>query len=125
MTLAPRIFVQVQSAYLKAQSQPELQRYVFAYTVTLRNPGRNPVQLLRRHWLITNSQGERTELGGEGVIGQQPLILAGDEFNYTSGVILATPVGTMEGHYEMQDHTGVRFHVSVPLFRLAIPELIH
>lgn len=93
----PRVCVQVQSIYVETQSIPDEERFVFAYTVTIRNLGRSNVQLMGRYWLITNSNGRQTEVQGEGVIGEQPLILPGNEFQYTSGAVLETPLGTMEG----------------------------
>ncbi|EFE97647.1 Co2+/Mg2+ efflux protein ApaG [Serratia odorifera] len=122
---SPRVCVQVQSVYVESQSQPEDDRYVFAYTITIRNLGRFNVQLLGRYWLITNSNGRQTEVQGEGVVGEQPIIQPGSEFQYTSGAILETPLGTMEGHYEMVDHLGQSFRTAIPVFRLAIPTLIH
>lgn len=110
---SPRVCIQVQSVYVESQSIPEEERYVFAYTITIRNLGRFNVQLLGRYWLITNSNGRQTEVQGEGVVGEQPLIPPGGEFQYTSGAILETPLGTMEGHYEMVDHQVSR---SRPLF---------
>ncbi len=80
---------------------PEEERYVFAYTVTIRNLGRSQVQLLGRYWLITNGHGRETEVQGEGVVGEQPHIPAGGEYRYTSGAVIETPLGTMQGHYEM------------------------
>lgn len=121
----PRVIIQVQSIYIESQSIPEEERYVFAYTITIRNLGRFNVQLLRRYWLITNSNGHRTEVLGEGVVGEQPLIQPGGEFHYTSGAVLETPMGTMEGHYEMVDHEGEIFRVAIPVFRLALPTLIN
>ena len=121
---SPRVCIQVQSIYVESQSIPEEERYVFAYTITIRNLGRNDVQLLGRYWLITNSNGRQTEVQGEGVIGEQPVIPPGGE-QYTSGAILETPLGTMEGHYEMVDHQGQPFRTAIPVFRLAIPTLIH
>ena len=103
MINSPRVCVQVQSVYIESQSAPELERYVFAYTVTIRNLGRTPVQLLGRYWLITNGNGRETEVQGEGIVGVQPHIDAGDEYQYTSGAVLETPLGTMQGHYEMID----------------------
>ncbi|MGO3439995.1 Co2+/Mg2+ efflux protein ApaG [Serratia liquefaciens] len=122
---SPRVCIQVQSVYVESQSIPEEERYVFAYTITIRNLGRFNVQLLGRYWLITNSNGRQTEVQGEGVVGDQPLIPPGGEFQYTSGAILETPLGTMEGHYEMVDHQGQPFQTAIPVFRLAIPTLIH
>ncbi|MFA3759605.1 Co2+/Mg2+ efflux protein ApaG [Yersinia sp. 2544 StPb PI] len=121
----PRVCVQVQSIYVETQSIPDEERFVFAYTVTIRNLGRSNVQLIGRYWLITNSNGRQTEVQGEGVIGEQPLIQPGNEFQYTSGAVLETPLGTMEGHYEMVDHLGQPFRTAIPVFRLAIPALIH
>ncbi|ATM88647.1 Co2+/Mg2+ efflux protein ApaG [Yersinia massiliensis] len=121
----PRVCVQVQSIYVETQSIPDEERFVFAYTVTIRNLGRSNVQLIGRYWLITNGNGRQTEVQGEGVIGEQPLILPGNEFQYTSGAVLETPLGTMEGHYEMVDHLGQTFRTAIPVFRLAIPALIH
>jgi ApaG protein len=121
----PRVVVQVQSVYIEAQSIPEEQRYVFAYTVTVRNLGRFSVQLVGRYWLITNSNGQKTEVQGEGVIGEQPVIAPGEEFHYTSGAILETPMGTMEGYYLMVDHQNQSFNVDIPVFRLSLPTLIN
>ncbi|GKX56239.1 protein ApaG [Leminorella grimontii] len=121
----PRIFIQAQSFYVEAQSSPEEGRFVFAYTMTVRNLGREQVQLMGRYWLITNANGKQTEVQGEGVVGEQPLILPGGEYQYTSGAVLETPLGTMEGHYKMVDCDGQPFEIIIPVFRLAIPSLIH
>ncbi|MBS0848433.1 Co2+/Mg2+ efflux protein ApaG [Citrobacter sp. JGM124] len=125
MLNSPRVCVQVQSVYIEAQSSPEQERFVFSYTVTIRNLGRTAVQLLGRYWLITNGHGRETQVQGEGVIGIQPLIEPGSEHQYTSGVILETPLGTMEGHYEMIDAQGNDFRVAIPVFRLAVSTFIH
>lgn len=108
MIHSPRVCVQVQSVYIESQSSPEEERYVFAYTVTIRNLGRSQVQLLGRYWLITNGHGRETEVQGEGVVGEQPYIPAGGEYQYTSGAVIETPLGTMQGHYEMIDIDGAR-----------------
>ncbi|CUR53704.1 Protein ApaG [Serratia symbiotica] len=121
----PCVCIRVKSAYIELQSIPEEDHYVFAYTVTLRNLGYFNIQLIGRYWLITNSNGRKTEVQGIGVIGEQPLISPGEEFQYTSGAILETPLGTMEGHYEMIDRQGKAFRCAIPVFRLAIPILIH
>ncbi|MGP4123620.1 MAG: Co2+/Mg2+ efflux protein ApaG [Sodalis sp. (in: enterobacteria)] len=121
----PRVCIQVQSMYIETQSQPEKNRYVFAYTITLRNLGRQRVQLMRRYWLITNANGQDIEVQGEGVVGEKPQILPGDEFQYTSGAVLETPIGTMQGHYDMINDQGQGFQVAIPVFRLAIPSLIN
>ncbi|MEH2921733.1 Co2+/Mg2+ efflux protein ApaG [Samsonia erythrinae] len=125
MINAPRVCVQVQSFYVESQSEPDEERFVFAYTITVRNLGRHEVQLLGRYWLITNGNGRQTEVQGEGVVGEQPIIRPGGEFQYTSGTVMETPLGTMEGHYHMVDHQGKAFQISIPVFRLAIPSLIH
>ncbi|GHD93759.1 Co2+/Mg2+ efflux protein ApaG [Pseudocitrobacter faecalis] len=122
---SPRVCVQVQSVYIESQSLPEEERYVFAYTVTIRNLGRTQVQLLSRYWLITNGHGRETEVQGEGVVGVQPHIAPGDEYQYTSGAVLETPLGTMQGHYEMIDIDGNPFSIDIPVFRLFVPTLIH
>ena len=125
MINSPRVSVQVQSVYIESQSSPDEERYVFAYTITIRNLGRAPVQLLKRYWLITNGNGRETEVQGEGVVGVQPHIEPGGEYQYTSGAVIETPFGTMEGHYEMVAQDGESFRVPVPVFRLAIPTLIN
>jgi ApaG protein len=125
MINSPRVCVQVQSVYIESQSSPEEERYVFAYTVTIRNLGRSQVQLLGRYWLITNGHGRETEVQGEGVVGEQPHIPAGGEYQYTSGAVIETPLGTMQGHYEMIDMNGAPFRIEIPVFRLAVPTLIH
>ena len=125
MINSPRVCVQVQSVYIESQSSPHEERYVFAYTVTIRNLGRTQVQLLGRYWLITNGHGRETEVQGEGVVGEQPHIPAGGEYQYTSGAVIETPLGTMQGHYEMIDEQGIAFTIDIPVFRLAVPTLIH
>jgi len=125
MSEPARVSLHVQSLYVASQSSPEDGRYVFAYTVTIRNLGRSSVQLLRRYWLITNGNGRETEVQGEGVIGEQPHIAPGNEYQYTSGAVLETPMGTMQGHYVMVDEQGDEFHVEIPVFRLAIQTHIH
>ena len=125
MSEAARVSVHVQSQYVASQSSPDDDRYVFAYTITIRNLGRSSVQLLGRYWLITNGNGRETEVQGEGVVGEQPLIAPGNEFQYTSGAVIETPMGTMQGHYVMVDEQGDTFHVEIPVFRLAIQTHIH
>lgn len=125
MSESARMSVQVQSLYIASQSSPEEERFVFAYTITIRNLGRNAVKLLGRYWLITNGNGRETEVQGEGVVGEQPVIAPGNEFQYTSGAIIETPMGTMQGHYVMQDEEGETFHIDIPVFRLAVETHIH
>ena len=125
MSDTARVSVHVQSQYVASQSSPDDDRYVFAYTITIRNLGRFSVQLLGRYWLITNGNGRETEVQGEGVVGEQPLIAPGNEFQYTSGAVIETPMGTMQGHYVMVDEQGDTFNVEIPVFRLAIQTHIH
>jgi len=120
-----RVCVQVLSQYVESQSSPEEDRYVFAYTITIRNPGRTRVQLRSRYWLITNGNGRETEVQGDGVVGEQPFIEPGGEYQYTSGAILETPMGTMQGHYVMIGEEGTAFNVDIPVFRLAVQTHIH
>jgi len=125
MSETRRVYVHVQTFYVAAQSQPEEERYVFAYTITIRNLGREAVTLRERYWLITNGNGKQTEVQGEGVVGEQPLIAPGDEYQYTSGAVLETPVGTMQGHYLMEAADGERFQTEIPVFRLAVTASLH
>jgi len=117
--------VEVETRYVEEQSEPESQRYVFAYTITMRNSGRVAAKLLTRHWLITDANGEVQEVRGEGVVGEQPHLKPGQGFRYSSGAILETPVGTMHGSYQMLGDDGERFEAPIPAFRLAIPGLLN
>jgi ApaG protein len=117
--------ISVTTQYLPAQSAPDNQQYVFAYTITIRNTGEVPVQLLNRAWQITDANHKITRVAGDGVVGQQPLIAAGETYSYTSGTVLATPIGSMQGHYGMVDQDGELFQVDIPSFRLAIPNILH
>ncbi|HLV48774.1 MAG TPA: Co2+/Mg2+ efflux protein ApaG [Aliidiomarina sp.] len=121
----PTIALQVKTIFLASQSELERNHFVFAYTITLTNQGDNRVQLLTRKWTITNADGEVIEVEGDGVVGQQPIIEPGDSFSYTSGTALSTPVGVMEGHYGMINDVGAPFKVSIPQFRLALPNILH
>ncbi len=119
------ITVDVDARYLEDQSAPEEQRYVFAYTITIRNRGEVPARLLTRHWVITDANGKVQEVRGEGVVGEQPHLKPGQGFRYTSGAVLETPVGAMQGSYQMLADDGVRFDAAIPPFTLAIPGTIH
>lgn len=123
--LATDIYVAVETDYIEAQSDPDDERYVFSYTITVKNQSDIAVQLMHRHWLITDANGEATEVHGEGVIGKQPHIKAGKDFSYTSGCILKTPLGTMQGSYEVIDESGELLKVEIPVFRLAIPNILN
>lgn len=125
MSLEQAVHVSVDSFYLGAQSDPAEQRYVFAYCVNITNNSPNKVQLLRRYWQITDGNGKQTEVRGDGVIGVQPELKPGETYSYTSGAVLETPVGTMQGYYEMIDASQHAFQASIPLFRLAIPNVLN
>ncbi|GAB1233060.1 Co2+/Mg2+ efflux protein ApaG [Ferrigenium sp. UT4] len=111
--------------YLAEQSDEADNRFVFAYTITLTNEGEHPVQLLSRHWIITDSNNHVQEVRGKGVVGEQPVINPGQGFEYTSGTVLATQVGTMSGSYRMQVVSGGEFDVAVPQFVLSVPRTLH
>ncbi len=121
----PDIHVSVRTAYIPGRSDPEDHRYFFAYTVTIRNDGDRPAQLLTRHWIITDSDGNREEVHGEGVVGKQPLLAPGESFEYTSGTLIKTPVGTMRGSYQMVAGPGVAFEAPIPEFVLSFPRTLH
>mgnify|MGYP000135378038 CR=1 FL=1 len=116
------IRVNVSPHYLHDQSRPQEGHFVWAYVVNVTNEGDDAVQLKRRHWKITDARGLTTEVEGEGVIGEQPLIEPGDSFEYTSGTPLATPHGIMRGEYQMQEPGGRKFQVEIPAFALDQPE---
>ncbi|UZT77904.1 Co2+/Mg2+ efflux protein ApaG [Ectopseudomonas chengduensis] len=120
-----QIDVSVTTRYLAAQSQPEQNRYAFSYTVTIVNNGELPAQLLSRHWVITDGDGHVQEVRGAGVIGQQPHIAPGASHTYSSGTVMATQVGTMQGSYQMLAEDGKRFDATIAPFRLAVPGALH
>lgn len=117
--------VEVETAYIEEQSDPEQNRYVFSYTITIRNQGTVAAKLLTRHWVITDADGKVQEVEGEGVVGEQPHLKPGDGFRYTSGTVLDTPVGSMQGTYHMLADDGVEFEAEIPAFTLAIPRTLH
>lgn len=119
------IRVQVQTQYVQAQSSPADKRYVFAYTITISNQGSRAAKLLTRHWVITDADGRRQEVRGEGVVGEQPHLQPGQGFRYTSGAVLETPVGTMQGSYQMVTDDGEHFDAPIAPFRLAVPGMLH
>jgi ApaG protein len=120
-----QIQIDVQTRYMMEQSSPEDDRYVFSYTITIRNQGDHPAQLLNRHWVITDAEGGVEEVRGRGVVGEQPYLQPGGQFQYTSGTILKTPVGSMEGSYGMVTDDGVQFEAVIPPFSLAVPQMLH
>jgi ApaG protein len=125
MDLKHYIRVDVQTFYVEEQSDPDEERYVFAYTITIRNQGSIPARLLTRHWIITDSDGHVEEVRGEGVVGEQPYLQPGEGFRYTSGAVLRTPVGSMKGSYQMVADDGIAFDADIPAFTLAIPRTLH
>lgn len=117
--------VRVLTHYVEEQSEPDKKRYVFSYTITIENNGDRHAQLLRRKWLVTDANGKKLVIEGEGVVGEQPLIESGDEYTYTSGTVLETPVGVMQGFYTMIDVDEKEFDIEVSPFRLALPNILH
>ena len=119
------IKIKVTTSYLKGQSAHDENRYVFSYTINIKNLGNNSAKLISRQWIITDSNGNIQEVNGDGVVGQQPNINPGEEFTYTSGTIIKTPVGTMEGRYFMEDINNKKFEALIAPFTLAVPGLIN
>ncbi len=119
------IKVTVQSQYLEQYSQPQHQRFAFAYTISIQNCSETTTQLLSRHWVITDAKNTVQEVVGDGVVGEQPHILPGETFTYSSNAVIETNVGTMEGCYTMQTDSGVELKVPVPMFSLASPQSLH
>jgi ApaG protein len=115
------IRVSVEPVFLDEQSSPDEDHYVWAYQVKIENDGIEPVQLLNRHWQISDARGQLQEVKGEGVVGEQPMLKPGEIFEYTSGTPLATPSGIMFGSYEMETKTGERFNIKIPAFSLDSP----
>lgn len=111
--------------YVAEQSRPEDEHYVFAYHITIRNTGTIAAQLLARHWIITDGNDKVQEVHGQGVIGEKPSLAPGDAFRYTSGCVLATPVGTMHGSYQMVAADEHRFDARIEPFMLAVPRVLH
>ena len=120
-----RIRVDVRTNFLDEQSEPELDRYVFSYTITIANRGEVAAALLSRHWIITDANGKVQEVRGDGVVGEQPHLNPGEQFRYSSGTVLDTPVGSMEGSYQMLADDGVHFDAPIEPFTLAVPGLLH
>jgi ApaG protein len=121
----PCVKCQVHAKYVAEQSQPENNRYIFAYVITIKNLSTQTVQLMGRRWLITDSNGKQMSVEGDGVVGKQPVIDSNDEYTYTSGTALETPVGVMQGQYVMQDEEGNEFITEIEPFRLAIPNVLN
>lgn len=127
MSVEPRydIQVSVDTEYLEEQSNPDEEYYVFAYTITIANNGTETAQLLTRHWIIEDSNQKVQEVHGEGVVGEQPVLKPGQEFVYTSGTMLETPVGSMRGSYQMRAEDGTMFDATIEPFYLSQPRVLH
>ncbi|HTE40529.1 MAG TPA: Co2+/Mg2+ efflux protein ApaG [Steroidobacteraceae bacterium] len=120
-----RIRVDVNTNYVDDQSKPDENRYAFAYTITIRNEGKVAAKLMTRHWVITDANGKVQEVRGDGVVGEQPYLLPGQGFRYSSGAVLETPVGSMQGSYQMVTDDGNQFDAPIAPFRLAMPGILH
>ncbi|CAG1022622.1 Protein ApaG [Patescibacteria group bacterium] len=125
MSTKHKIIVTADPFFIGEQSLPDQKHYVFGYAISITNEGSVPVQLLQRHWLITDANGKIQEVQGDGVIGEQPYLKSGETFRYTSGAILETPVGIMQGHYTMRSDDGDDFKAIIPQFTLSIPRVLH
>lgn len=119
------IEITVKTHFIASHSDAASNEYTFAYSITITNHSKQTVQLLKRAWKITDADHKITRVAGDGVVGEQPQIAPGESYCYTSGTVLATPIGTMEGFYTMIDAEGTTFDVEIPSFRLAIPNIIH
>jgi ApaG protein len=119
------IGIQVVTDYVDDQSEPSSDRYVFAYTITITNNGDVPARLISRHWIITDANGKVQEVSGDGVVGEQPHLNPGEEFRYSSGAVLETPVGAMQGLYRMESDSGANFDAPIAPFTLAVPGVLH
>lgn len=117
--------VSVRTQYLEEQSEPERGNYVFAYTVTIKNTGQVAAQLISRHWIIVDGNNHREEVRGLGVVGHQPLLAPGANFEYTSGTSIATPQGSMTGSYFCVAEDGEQFAAKIPEFILSLPRTLH
>jgi ApaG protein len=119
------IVVQTQVKYLADQSNEAADRFVFAYTISISNLGTVAARLISRHWLITDAFNHIQEVRGQGVVGEQPMLHPNQSFEYTSGTVLATQVGTMKGSYQMRGEDGSEFDALIPEFVLSVPRVLH
>ena len=117
--------IDVATRFLDDQSAPDETRYAFAYTIRIRNSGDAPARLMTRHWIITDANGKVQEVRGDVVVGEQPWLRPGDHFEYTSGAVLETNVGTMRGSYQLVADDGTQFDAPVAPFTLAVPRTLH
>ena len=125
MSNAYEIDIEVETSYMAEHSEPDEDRYVFAYTITLVNKGSISATLLSRRWVITDSENHTEEVEGDGVVGEQPTLQPGEGFRYTSGTVIETPVGTMHGIYRMVAEDGQTFDTNIPEFVLSAPRVLH
>ena len=123
--LTAGIRVHVKSEFRAERSQPSAGRWLFSYTIRISNEGAAPAKLVSRHWIITDANGEREEVIGDGVVGQQPLLGAGESFEYTSFCVLKTPHGSMRGTYQMAREDGSRFDAEIAPFSLVAPGFLN
>jgi ApaG protein len=124
-TISHKIRINVETNYIEAQSDPGKHQYFFSYTITISNAGTVPARLLSRHWIITDANGQVQEVRGDGVVGEQPYLKPNEGFQYTSGTVLETPVGSMRGTYLMVDDDGTNFDAEIPMFTLSVPLVLH
>lgn len=119
------IDINVDTQYLEEHSRPDKKQFTFGYTITITNTGKQPVKLLNRHWIITDANNDVQEVHGEGVVGEQPLIAAGKSYRYSSGAVLKTEIGSMQGSYQMQNIDGSVFDADIAVFSLHKPGILH
>lgn len=119
------ITIRVKTAYVSEESDPEANRYAFIYTIRIRNEGAVGAKLVSRHWIISDAEGREQEVHGVGVVGEQPYLRPGEEYEYTSGTMLETPIGSMRGHYQFTADDGTAFEAPIPAFTLSHPHMIH
>lgn len=117
--------IAIETGYIEGQSDPAERRYVFAYKITITNRGKVSARLLNRHWIVTHGNGKSEEVRGKGVVGQQPRIAPGESFSYTSGAVIESEVGAMQGSYEFETDSGDHFDVPIPPFTLSVPNALH
>ena len=125
MEVLYKVEVSVRTEYLENQSLPSEGKYFFSYTVTIKNVGKNPAKLISRHWVITDANERIEEVRGLGVVGEQPRLKTNESFEYTSGTIINTPVGTMYGTYQLVADNGYEFDAEIPMFSLNIPKVLN
>jgi ApaG protein len=119
------ISISAETNFIPEQSDLDAGRYVFTYTITISNTGNVPAQLISRHWIITDAENQVQEVRGLGVVGEQPFLRPGESYQYTSGTAIATPVGRMQGTYQMVAEDGSRFDAPIPAFTLSMPRTLH